>query len=340
MTIGARLRSNGYEIFSVLAGLALFALAHANRLTFPFPRNDEARFYLPAWWWAKYGTLSPLILHAPRGIFWVPDGFTIFLGLAMKLFGETIEVARAVCEWSVAAGVVVFALAFRRITGSAFIGALATLWLLTPPVVFAANMVRMEAPLFLVIAVAVLLHVHGNQLAAASLLWGSLLFHPALGFAAVAYTGTAWINSRRKLTREASGYQWIFFLVVIAGLLWEAVRVLHHLDLFHAHMAHQATRKMKASLISKFSKPQGVLLAMSCAAIGWSILRVRRIRQCSLWESIPLVALTLGIQLYAVWGAEMAYDVYSLSVAPAIMFCIVVRSFTMARPIGLREDEA
>ena len=173
-----------YLVFALLAGCFVFALAYANRTTFPFAWNDEARFYLPAFWWAEHFSLSRTNLHAPSGIFWVPDGFTIFIGLALRLFGESIQVARTTCECVVSLGVTLFALGFRKLAGFWKIGMLSTLLLLTPPVVLAANMVRMEAPLFLLIALVLLLHVHGYFLATGSVLAGSLLLHPALGIAA------------------------------------------------------------------------------------------------------------------------------------------------------------
>jgi hypothetical protein len=98
-----------YRTFAIFAGFLVFTLAYANRTTFPFPWNDEARFYLPALWWAEHYSLSPVNLHAPNGIFWVPDGFTLFIGSALRLFGETMQIARTVCECSVALGVTLFA---------------------------------------------------------------------------------------------------------------------------------------------------------------------------------------------------------------------------------------
>ena len=47
-----------YLVFALLAGCFVFALAYANRTTFPFAWNDEARFYLPAFWWAEHFSLS------------------------------------------------------------------------------------------------------------------------------------------------------------------------------------------------------------------------------------------------------------------------------------------
>jgi hypothetical protein len=107
------------------------------------------------------------------------------------------------CEFVVASGVVVFSLVFRELARSRMMGALSTIFLLTPPVIFAANMVRMEAPLFLLISVALLLHLKGYKLAAGSLLVGSLLLHPALGLAAIAYVLTAfWARGATPLARS------------------------------------------------------------------------------------------------------------------------------------------
>lgn len=64
-----------YDIFVVAVGCTVFLIARQNILTFPCPWNDEARFCLPSWYFAQTGSLSPAILNAPNGIYWVPDGF-------------------------------------------------------------------------------------------------------------------------------------------------------------------------------------------------------------------------------------------------------------------------
>ncbi len=135
------------------------------------------------------------------------------LGLALRLFGETMQVARVVCECAVSLGVMLFSLGFRKLAGSWMGGAVATLLLLTPPVIFAANMVRMEAPLFLLIAFVLLLHVHGYFLAAGSLLAGSVLLHPALGIAAVGYIVIACLMPRKRSANRGAWAvaEWIIF---------------------------------------------------------------------------------------------------------------------------------
>lgn len=319
-----------YLVFAILAGCSVFALAYANRTTFPFPWNDEARFYLPAFWWAEHFSLSPTNLHASSGIFWVPDGFTIFLGLALRLFGKTMQVARTTCECVVSLGVTLFALGFRKLGGSWKIGVLSTLLLLTPPVVFAANMVRMEAPLFLLIALVLLLHVHGYFLAAGSLLAGSLLFHPALGIAAAGYIMIACITPLKVAANRVAKAvaEWIIFGVAVISISAESFRILHHLHLFRAHMAHQVHLKMGLPLRSKLIKPQGAILLMSCLALATLFWRQYVQPELgTIWDVLPIAAVTLGLLIYAVIAGGMTYDVYSLSVGPALVFCLMCRDF-------------
>jgi hypothetical protein len=193
--------------------------------------SDEARFYLPALWWAEHLSLSPTNLHAPNGIFWVPDGFTIFLGSPLHLFGETMPVARATCECVVSLGVILFALGLRKLAGSSIGGVLATLLLLTPPVVFAANMVRMEAPRFLLISLVLLLHVHEHLLAAGSLLAASMLIHPALGIAAVGYNVIVCVTPRKGAANRSATtvMEWIIFAVLVISIAKESFRIVRHL---------------------------------------------------------------------------------------------------------------
>lgn len=323
------MRVGWYEAFALLAGLTIFTLAWANRLTFPFPWNDEARFYLPALWLVNHGTFTPSTVNAPQGIFWVPDGFTVFLGLVLRLFGQSIQVARAACECLIAAGVVLFALEFRRLSGSKTAGALATLLVLTPPVVFSANMVRMEALIFLLIAVALLLHRKGYVLGVSALLFGSLLFHPALGLAAIAYAALSYALRRREGgSRRFHALEWLLLAAVLVCWLLEGWHIAHHLDLFRAHMTYQIGQKrMRGSLIARLIKPQGIILFLCCAATTAIIIRQR------VWERLEAhrgflgtAAIVLGVQTYAVLASELNYDIYSLSLAPAVVFCFIANA--------------
>ena len=319
-------RAGWYEAFALLAGLAIFALARANLLTFPFPWNDEARFYLPALWLVNHGSLTPATVNAPRGIFWVPDGFTVFLALILRLFGQSIEIARATCECMVAAGVAIFALEFRKLSGSRATGALATLLLLTPPVVFAANMMRMEAPIFLLIAIALLLHLNGYFLGAGALLFGSLLIHPALGLAAVGYAALSWaLRQRGNRSRRIHPLEWLLLAVVLLCWLSEGLHIAHNFDLFRAHMAYQITQKeMRGSFIARIIKPQGVILFICSTATAMVMIRRRMWERLGTHQSfLGTAVVALAVQTYSVLASELTYDVYSVSLAPAIAFCLI-----------------
>jgi hypothetical protein len=147
---------------------------------------------------------------------------------------------------------------------------LTTLLLLTPPVILAANMVRMEAPLFLLIALVVLLHTHGYSLAAGSLPVSSLLFHPALGVAAIGYVVIVWIAAATTKTvpaRSVATWEWIVFAVVAISISAELFRIVHHGSLFRAHMLYQARHKLRSPLRAKVIKPQGLILLICL----WSV---------------------------------------------------------------------
>jgi hypothetical protein len=328
-----RIYERWYLAFAVLAGCASFALAYSNRLVFPLPLVDDVLFSLPGLWWAEHFSLQPIVLHAPRGIFWLPEGFTLFIGLAASLFGQTIEVARAMCEASVAGGVMLFSLAFRKLAGSALMGAAATLWLLTPPVVYTANAVRMEAPIFLLLAAALFLYLNGYVLAAGSLLFAGLLFHPIVGLAAASFAVTAFIARRgAPLSRRPSLVEWVVLAVVAICLSAQAFRILTHLDLFHAGMALQFARKMGIPLSKKLAKPQGVILFAALGAVATLLwMRYTQPELGRVRDILPAAAIGLGILTSATVGAEPMYDVFALSVGPAIVFCLASRDLCPVR---------
>lgn len=318
---------SGYAAFAIAAACCALLLARANALTFPYPWNDEARFFLPAWWLSLHSSLSPAVLNAPQGIFWVPDGFTIWLAAIFSIFGRSVEAARVACEFAVALGVALFSIAFRRITRSPWVGAAVTTVLLTPPTIFAANMIRMEAPLFLIFAIAILFHIAGTELACASMLLLSLLFHPAFFIALVFYLPAVWATGK---TRSTPGKRsvirvlaWLLFAVVAIAAGLELIRIVQHFPLVRQHMAIQETRKAGHSFAALLIKPQGILLGIEFILVVWlAIARRPGSLQAQRVLLLPVAAAALGVQIYAVFGGEVMYDVYSLAMTPAIFLCL------------------
>jgi hypothetical protein len=87
-------------------------------------------------------------------------------------------------------------------------------------------------------------------------------------------------------------------------------------------------RKMGSPLHNKLIKPQGAILMISCLALA--TLLWRRHLQPELgtvWDVLPMAAVTLGILIYAVVAGEITCNVYSLSVGPALVLCLVCRDF-------------
>ena len=308
------IRRHWYSVFALLAGVTVFSFAYLNRFTFPFPWNDEARFFFPALWWAEHTSLKPENLNAPNGIFWVPDGFTILFGCILKLFGHSIETARLACELMVASGVTLFAFAFKELSRSAIFGVVSTLILISPPTILASNMVRMEAPVFLLIAVAFVLHANKYYVAAASILFATLLFHPAAMIAAVGYSVSVWLTRARSPIRIMT-LDLIVCFMVASALALEFGHIFSHLGLFRSHMSYQATRKTAVPMATKFFKPQGVVLLLS-------MLPVVLWRSRYWAELLPQALIAVGLCLYAVLGGEFIYAVYSLSLVPAILLNI------------------
>jgi hypothetical protein len=322
-----------YGIFVIAVGCTVFLIARQNILTFPYPWNDEARFYLPSWYFAQTGSLSPAILNAPNGIYWVPDGFYIWMGTFLALFGHSIAIGRTLCELTVATSVSIFALSFRKLTQSATMAGAFTLILISPPVIFAANMVRMEAPLCLLFALAIWSHLNRLYWAATALLLLSVLFHPAFLLALCAYLVTLPATHRDPTGDSRSRWKNVaektLFLLVVVALLAEIARVATHFDLFQRHMSYQASRKLSISHWKLLIKPQGIVLSMEVAAIlVWFKARSQTVNLNIPERNLlaPIVAATLGMQCYAVFGGLTAYDVYSISIGPALFFCMAYRA--------------
>jgi hypothetical protein len=325
-----RASSFWYFVFALVAGCAVFVMARQNLMTFPRPWNDEARFYLPSWYFSETGSLAPKILNAPNGIYWVPDGFYIWLGTSLALFGRSITVARLVCEISVASSVSIFAFSFLKITRSATMAVLCTLMLVTPPVIFAANMVRMEAPLCLLFALAIWSHLKQFYLSAASLLLLSLLVHPALALALPAYLLA--LAATRSGIADKDHQPWknmverTLLILVLLALLAEIARVAMHFSLFQHHMSYQVSQKVSPAHWKFLTKPQGIVLGMEIAAVlVWFVTKKRKIFITEQRLLVPIAAAVLGLQVYAVLGGLTSYDVYSLSIGPALFFCLAYR---------------
>jgi hypothetical protein len=332
-----RSRISNPIIFVLLLASMFFtilALARVNALTFPLPNEDDASFFFPAWNLAVHGTLRVPLLNAPDGIFWVPHGFYLWLALFLRAFAPTLEVARTVCQLTTAAAAVLLVVAYARICGSRAYALLCGLLLVSPGVIFAADMVRMESLMLLLLATGLLLHSYERRLAAAAVFCLAVVVHPALLLAAVLYAvGIFWAEvAVPRVTLKGQILTMVIVTAVAAAIALQGVYVLHHLPTFHQHMAYQIARKANRSPVEMLLTKRGLLLI--CEAVFTSAVIAYFYRHPLAWrifvrELLPIFLLALGLSAYATLGREIPYNVYCYAVLPATFFCLTDRMLSL-----------
>jgi hypothetical protein len=326
-------RRRGYFcIFLAAVFCVIILLSKYNQLTFPYPWNDEARFFLPSWQFSINGSLKPVIVNARDGIFWVPHGYYVLFGALLRLFGRTIEVARSITQVFVASAVVLAVLNNQRISRSYTIAICTAAVLVSPPVILSANEVRMECVMALLYSLSVLLALRARELATLSCLLLSTLFHPALTIALLLYSISIFARFRFVRTPATDGQRkvldYVCFAVVVGAVLLEAVFVARHYSLFREHMLYQTNRKLGRSLVQLLKRPQAIILDAESVIVLCSLLLVglKRISKRAFYcELLPVMSIAFGLSLYGTLGAEFQYDIYCLSFVPATFISVAYR---------------
>jgi hypothetical protein len=332
-----------FYVVVLAAFCSVLLISSRNELTFPYPWNDEARFFLPSWSFSTDGSLKPAILNAKDGIFWVPHGFYIMFGLLLRLFSPTIETARAISQVFVASAVSLALIANQRIARSRCFAACTAAVLISPPVILAANEVRMECVVVFLFALCVLFASVEQEILALSFALLSTLFHPALSIGLIFYCAFLiakyyFFGQVSELRQESIALKitkYSLLTAVLAAVTLEAVFVVGHYSLFHSHMAYQASRKLGRSFVRLLlGKPQGVISLVETFFIIWSAYQAftrERYRKCFYKELLPVLSLAFGLSLYGALGAEFQYDVYCLSFVPAIFASVAYRTIQFIR---------
>jgi hypothetical protein len=338
----------------LLIFVAIVWMARANALTFPLPNDDESAFFLPAWYLAVHGTLRYPMLNAPDGIFWTPHGFYIWQALFLRIFGPTIDVSRTLCQVSTASAAVLLTLAYSRIARSRAFALLCGALLVSPGVIFCANMVRMEALTMLILAIGLLLFSYRLRLAAAATFFLGVTVHPELLMGATLFAvglivAETLLSLQRRSTGistkrgpEARGRSALILTVLVVALVALAIGVegiytLRHLATFHQHMAYQIARKMGRSPIESLQTKRGVAFLVEGAFAAILVWRARR--PPTTWnvfvsELLPVLFLIMGVSAYATFGREIPYNVYSYAVVPATIGCLTYRLLTSPGATG------
>lgn len=295
---------------------AALALHLAAGYHLPTAWDDESHFMIPARNMARgLGLVAPQ-LNAPQGIFWMPDGYYLLLGLVFSVLSPSLEVARWISFGLVAATAGTFYLISRRLNIAPAVGAaLAAIWLVTPRVVILGNMARMESAVIALLALALLLAVNQRWLLA--LISAALLplFHPIgiplfLIFPAAALIFHQSIRPRHRL-------EWL--LIFAIGVIWaaEIARFIAFADVAQAQLAFQLERKGQ-SLIPLTILHLVLLLAnLHGALIGWMMAGRRHGTQHrGQLAGLVLMFLVAGaLALVYPLGREDWYEVYTTELA-------------------------
>jgi hypothetical protein len=354
-------------VFALLLSLIFFAivsLARANALTFPLPNEDDARFFFPARNLALYGTLRIPVLNAPEGLFWMPHGFYVWLALFLRIFGPTMNVARTVCQLTTGAASVLLVILYSRLCGSRGFALLCGALLVSPGVIFAANILRMESLMLLLFATGLLLHSYERRLAAAAIFFLGVVVHPALLLGATLYAvGIFWADvmlplySRsgsapelvepagsmdiRRMSVKSRTITIVIVAAVAGAIALEGAYVLHHLPTFHQHMAYQIARKASRSPIHMLVTKRGLFLIFELvftSAVMGVLYRHPHAWRIFIRELLPVFLLALGLSAYATFGEEIPYNVYSYAVIPATFSCLTYRQLLLPRTEEVRAN--
>jgi hypothetical protein len=327
--------------------IAIVLVARANVYTLPLPNEDDASFFVPSWNLAVHGTLRVPLLNAPDGIFWMPHGFYVWQALFLRIFGPTVEVARTVCQLTTAFDAVLIVVAFARICRSRGFALLCGALLVSPGVIFCANLIRMEPLILLCFGIGLLLHSYGYRLAPAAVFFLSMVVHPALILGATLYTGgiiaarmmsaagpgkpsddldegsTGW---RRRLTT-------ILIVAAVVGAIGvEIVYVLLHWTIFDQHMSWQVAHKAARSPVRTLLSKRGLFFVLEIAftaAVCGKLYRRREAWHVFVRDLLPLFLLLLGLSAYSVFGREVPYNVYTYAVIPATFGCLAYRLLSL-----------
>lgn len=318
----------------IVAGL----LHHVAAYHFPTPWPDEAAFLIPAIHFSEELSLAAPELNAPRGIFWMPDGYYVFMGLLFKVLPASLATARLVSFFLVLVFAVSLYVAGWRLGVPPLVIAIAlSMWLITPRVVMMSNVARMEALVLAVIGIALMLVVHRYWIAGLAIASLSALVHPVGLVMLLCFVGVAAVFWKSMQLRTSFGSH-IFnrspmqhVVVGTVALAWivEALHFSLNLDLASTHMAYQFLRKANRSLGIGMQD----LLLLSIAGTGVLVCYLQKERENMVAIAL-LFTLVGGLDVVQVLGQEMWYEVYRSEVAGLLVvmgLSVLARDMVAAR---------
>jgi hypothetical protein len=295
----------------------------------PTPWPDEAHFMWQANGLAEHLTLFAPELNAERTICWMPPGYLILLGVAIKLFGLSLGVARTFSLLTSLTAIVLAVYLARRFVGSAAATLLSLPFVLGSPFIASGNVARMESLLLAIVLASFLCLSQGKFIVGICLLALSPLIHPnGLPFLAAGLVALPFLWDCPIRWRRPTAVAIISIAVVLVAWLGYALYLRTQWSSFALDMNYQYQRKIGRDLTGLVVNPASVSLAsgLLVAVIYCAIRRVK---------AVLLLAVAVPAWWVAVTGTEMWYRVIlavSFLCLSILFYAVIVDIFHVLRP--------
>jgi hypothetical protein len=272
--------------------------------TLPLPWPDEAHFIWQANGVSEHFSIFAPQLNADRAIFWMPPGYFVVLGIVIRLFGLSLDVARGFSMVLMLSAIGMLSLLIRRYSLPLVSLLLAVPFVLGAPFVAAGNIARMEGLLLLLLLIAFFFLQRGKILVGLCLLALTPLVHPngLYFFLSGLVAGILMLPRPWIWRRPTMGETFLIAVVVISWAGYGMEAWLNWPDFLHDmkfQIERKAVRNIKDAVLMASSVPLFVVVLLGGV-------------YCYL-KKLPVLFL-LAIAIPAWWvaaaGIEMWYRVF------------------------------
>jgi energy-converting hydrogenase Eha subunit C len=272
---------------------------------FPYAWPDEAHFLTPALNLAERGSLAAPQLNAPEGMFWMPDGFAALYGAVFTVAPDTMLVARWVSfALILACAGLLYASAVRLDLLRLPAAGLLALWLVSPGVVIAGNIARMEALVLALVGAGVFAAAAGRWPVALAVAAASVLVHPIGVVVFLAFVLAA-LAHRGHVRLRPTALEWGLAGAVLVAFTAEAAWFAAHLPTVVDHLGFQLARKASRSPTPGALAAQSIAVGLVAAAL--SVWARRWLTEARASVLTALAALTAGFAAVFAVGQEIWY---------------------------------
>lgn len=278
---------------------------------FPTPWDDEAYFLIPAIHFSKNLTLAASELNAPRGLFWMPHGYSVFMGLIFLILPASLETARLVSLLLTLTFSICLYFLSRRLGIVSLLSAVPiAIWLVSPSVVAMANLARMESLVLAIIGLSLILIVYQKWIFGIALSSLAVLVHPIGILSFSCFLLAAFLFRKHIEIKPKYFIHWLVIGSVIAIWLIQALYFVFNLDLAVQHLAHNAGNQPTQTSLSIYTITVYIFCLMFVvgALICWTIARINYYPQLSAINLIFLLAASLVF--VTIVRNEIWYKVY------------------------------